>query len=361
VHHLGRVTGVLIAVVLAIGTATAINGGPTGDAAAVDARALERAPLPTTTTTTTTTTTEPPATTTEPPTTALVTAAVAAPVEPPAPAPEPPPAPVRTGWTFDPYVGLGMWVDVYDWSAEHGGSAVGIADMDRMAALGVQTVFIQTARADTTDAVLERPRLLSLIDRAHADGMRVVGWYLPYHEDPGVDLDHLMGIASLPVDGLAVDIESTKEPDVAVRNQRLVDLSAALRAQLPDRVLSAIVLPPVVTDVLNLSYWPDFPWQTLAQYYDLWQPMGYFTNRRADSPYRNAYTYTAENIDRIRAHLDNPDAVVHPIGGIGDQTTVDDVYNMLEAARERGCIGGGLYDYRTTDEGLYAALQGFRA
>ena len=351
----------LIAVVLTVGVAAVVNGGPTGDAAAIDASTIDRATAPTTSTEPPTTTTEPPTTTTEAPTTAPpVTAAAVAPVAE-VPATEPLPAPVRTGWTLDPYVGLGMWVDVYDWSATHGGSAVGIADIDRMAALGVQTVFIQTARADTAEAVLEQPRLTSLIDRAHADGMRVVGWYLPYHEDPAVDFDHLMGIASLPVDGLAVDIESTKEADVAVRNQRLVELSAALRAALPDRVLSAIVLPPVVTDVLNLRYWPDFPWQTLAQYYDLWQPMGYFTNRPADSPYRNAYTYTAENIDRIRAHLDNPNAVVHPIGGIGDQTTVEDVDNMLQAARERGCIGGGLYDYRTTDEALYAALQGFRA
>lgn len=352
----------LIAAVLALNTAAVVNGGPTPSAEAIDAGVIERAPLPTTTTASTTTTTaEPPTTTTEPPTTAprVTVAAASAPVA--APEPEPQPPPVRTGWTFDPYVGLGMWVDVYDWSATHGGSAVGTADMDHMAALGVQTVFIQTARADTAEAVLERPRLTSLIDRAHANGMRVVGWYLPYHEDPDVDFNHLMGIASLPVDGLAVDIESTREADVALRNQRLVELSEALRAHLPDRVLSAIVLPPVVTDVLNLNYWPDFPWQTLAQYYDLWQPMGYFTNRRDDSPYRNAYRYTAENIDRIRGHLNNPNAIVHPIGGIGDKTTVDDVNNMLQAALERGCIGGGLYDYRTTDVGLYPALQGFRA
>src|SRR5258706_2023272 len=70
------------------------------------------APVTTTTastTTTTTTTTLPPTTTTvppttEPPTTAPPTTAAAA-------------AATYTGkWTLDPYVGLGAWIDVYDWS-----------------------------------------------------------------------------------------------------------------------------------------------------------------------------------------------------------------------------------------------------
>jgi len=43
--------------------------------------------------------------------------------------------------------------------------------------------------------------------------------------------------------------------------------------------------------------------------------MSYWSVRR--DQWRDAYLYTATNIDRIREHIGKPDAVVHPIGGIG--------------------------------------------
>lgn len=261
-------------------------------------------------------------------------------------------------WSLEPYSGLGIWVDVYDWSATYGGSAVGLADIDRMASLGVQTLYIQTGRADNPEPVLEKSTLTALIDRAHQRGMRVVGWFLPYLDDPTSDLQHLAAAAALPVDGLGVDIESRSVKDVNERNQRILDLSASLRAYLPGRALSAIVLPPVVMEDINPNYWPGYPWAQLAAYYDVWQPMNYWTNRTGY--YRSAYAYTAVDVDRIRQHVGIPNAVVHPIGGIGDQTTVDDINGMAKAAVERGCIGGSLYDYRTTGDDLWPALQQFR-
>ena len=41
----------------------------------------------------------------------------------------------------------------------------------------------------------------------------------------------------------------------------------------------------------------------LAPLYDIWLPMSYQSDRKADSGYRDAYRYAAENIDRMRAHL----------------------------------------------------------
>ena len=120
-----------------------------------------------------------------------------------------------------------------------------------------------------------------------------------------------------------------------------------------------LVIPPVVTQLLNTGYWPNFPWQQLAPLYDVWMPMAYWTNRTDASGYRDAYRYTAENIDRLRGHVGGG-AVVHAIGGIADQTTTADVDGILRAAVERHAIGGSLYDWRTTGSGLYASLQRFR-
>ena len=34
-----------------------------------------------------------------------------------------------------------------------------------------------------------------------------------------------------------------------------------------------VVVPPVVTQILNRNYWPGFPWRELAGTYDVWMPM----------------------------------------------------------------------------------------
>ena len=70
---------------------------------------------------------------------------------------------------------------------------------------------------------------------------------------------------------------------------------------------------------------------------------------------------TAENIDRLRAHLGSATVPVHAIGGVADHTTPDDVEGIYRAALERHVIGGSLYDWRTTSGDLWARMQRFRA
>jgi hypothetical protein len=260
------------------------------------------------------------------------------------------------------YAGLGTWVDVYDWSAtfNRGTQRVTAADVDRMADAGFQTLYIQTSKWDAPTDVLEPENLMPIVTRAKERGMTVVAWYLPTYENVQADLNRLVAAARLPgVDALAVDIESVKLSDDAERSRRLVDLSNQLRAALPNTALGACVYPPVVTDVINPNLWSGFPWQAVSPLYDVWMPMSYQTMRKPESGYRDAYRYTAENIDRLRGHVGSG-AVVHTIGGIADQTTTADVDAILRAAVERHAIGGSLYDWRTTGSGLYGSLQRFR-
>jgi hypothetical protein len=74
--------------------------------------------------------------------------------------------------------------------------------------------------------------------------------------------------------------------------------------------------------------------------------MSYWTNRRW--PWRDAYAYTAVNIDRVRERIGRPDAPIHALGGIGDATTPEDLAGFRTALAERGAIGGSIYDFRTT-------------
>jgi hypothetical protein len=320
----------------------------------------------------TTTTMPPPPTTTAPPTTAAPPAPAPAParasvVRPPATAAprrvapkKPAPASVTGG--VSAYVGLGTWVDVFDWtnSYTHGNPTVGPAEVDRMASLGVQTLYIQAARADSPSDVVEPDGLRAIIQRAHTKGIRVVVWYLPTFTDVNADLRRLLAISGLGVEGLAVDIESREVADPAERSRRLVDLSDRLRAALPGRTLGGIVFPPTGMEVINPGYWPGFPWGGIAHDYDVWLPMAYWTGRSQDSGWHDGYRYTLDNVQRLRNDIHQPAAPVHPIGGIADGVTAAEVDGMVRAVAATASIGGSLYDFHTSAAELWPHLTPLR-
>jgi hypothetical protein len=263
--------------------------------------------------------------------------------------------------TLVPYEGLGAWVDAYDWTNELGGASpsVDVTDIDAMAAAGVQTLFLQTSHRRSASTVMEPERLDELIDRAHRHHMHVVAWYLPTFVDLEVDLARLEAAAALEVDGLAVDIESVEVADVAERNRRVLELSQRLRAAEPERVLGAITLSSVHVQVVNPAFWLDYPYDQLADVYDVLLPMAYWSLRVGDL--KDGERYVGENIDRIRAAIDDPDFPIHAVGGIASEVTPGDVTGMLRAIQARNVIGGSLYDWATSNPQQWELLQPLRS
>ncbi len=252
------------------------------------------------------------------------------------------------------YEGTGAWVDLYDVGRAPGESPVTPGSVDEMADAGVRTLYLQVARDDPgAPAGLDDAGLAArFLVRAHERGLRVVGWYVPRFGDVERDLDHLRAIADFEVlghrfDGVAVDIEWTDTvADAAERSSRLVALSQDLRDDVGSDALGAIVMPPVQLDVVNPAFWPGFPWEELAPLYDAWLPMGYWTDRTTASGYRDPATYTAENLQRLYAHVGD-DAPVHAIGGLAEETTATDAAAFAAAASADGAIGASIYDWAT--------------
>jgi hypothetical protein len=275
--------------------------------------------------------------------------------------------PVERG--LDPYAGYGTWVDVYDFAPSYQGGgtpAVTAESVDDMVRQGVRTVYLQAAQVDerSPGPVVDPGAVARFLVRAQRAGLRVVGWYLPRLADLDRDLHHLAAIADFEVlghrfDGVAVDIEWTNGvPDPAARSDRLVELSERLRDENGDDVLGAIVLPPVQIEVVNPSFWPDFPWKELAPAYDVWLPMGYWTERTAASGYQDGRVYTDENVRRIRANLGDEDAPVHAIGGIGDELTPEQATGFVKALTDTEAIGGSIYDWATLSAPMREHLAG---
>ncbi|MFZ4584646.1 MAG: hypothetical protein ACOYNI_05395 [Acidimicrobiia bacterium] len=274
----------------------------------------------------------------------------------------------RSDFPLSVYRGLGTWVDVFDYvpAFQANGAPPNFApeSVDDVAGVGVRTLFLQAAIDDDRGQrpVADAERVAAIMRRAHALGVAVVAWYLPKFGDVARDLAIIRGILDYRVDGrgfdgLALDIEWTEDvPDPVARNAALVDLSREVRNAVGvDRTLGAIVFPPVQTEVLNRTLWPDFPYRTLGSLYDVWMPMAYWTFRTGD--YRDAYRYTAESIQRLRTNLDDPSTRVAPIGGIGDLATVADYQAFLKAVRDTRSIGWSVYDFDTTRSSHWWALR----
>lgn len=284
--------------------------------------------------------------------------------------------------SVEPYRGYGTWVDVFDFDPAYNPPSIDSSDVAEMAELGVGTVFLQAARLDdrTPDGLVDPWLLADMLLAAHAEDVDVVGWYLPRFEDTADDLDRVAAMSAFEVlghrfDGIALDIEwigpdrDGNPIDDATRSQRLVDLTAAMGRLAGDDPLGAIVPPPVQTEVINTSFWPGFPWTEIAEVYDVWLPMSYWSFRSDSSGYGEGYTYHEESTRRLRANVGDPEALVHGIGGIGGLdgvddppdppeplATIDEIERFVTALDDTASIGGSIYDWNTLEPAVRERL-----
>ncbi|MEO1062939.1 MAG: hypothetical protein AAFZ07_16125 [Actinomycetota bacterium] len=270
-----------------------------------------------------------------------------------------------------PYAGLGAWVDVFDFDPAYQDAGrspvVTVADLAVMAAAGVETVYLQAARLDErTPGGLAAPDLVAeWLDVAAELELDIVAWYLPTFADVDADLERLDLLRRFETArghrfaGVGVDIEFRRDvPDDATRSARLVELSSRLaEIGVPGDAWSAIVLPPTLMEVVNPDFWPGFPWAGIAPHYEVWMPMSYWTGRTEASGFRDGLDYNVDVVRRMRANLADPDAIVHSIGGIGDEVTEGQIRDFVESLGVTGSIGGSIYDYRTMSAGTWAILR----
>jgi hypothetical protein len=263
-------------------------------------------------------------------------------------------APVRC------YRGLGTWVDLYDVRAWDD-PASALKDMEGH---GVRTLYLETSNYHWPSA-LNRPAAMgALIEQAHASGLKVVAWYLPGFSDPSKDYRRSLAAigfrsaAGQKFDSFTLDIEASIVKDVALRNSRLRTLSNRIRAAVGPSYPLGACIPSPAGMAINPSYWPQFPFKTLAGIYDVFVPMGYYTYH--GDGYANAYRDTRENIRIIREMTGRPGVPIHVIAGDAAKSSGSETTAYVRALRENGALGGSMYDWATTNDANWGALHNVR-
>jgi hypothetical protein len=254
------------------------------------------------------------------------------------------------------YTGLATWVDLYDPRV----LARPETAVAAMAQHGVRTLFIETSNYQRRQDIVRPDRVGRFLEAAHAEGLQVVAWYLPSFVN--LARDRRRSLAAIDFqssrgeqfDSFALDIEATVVRSAPVRTARLLLLSERLRAAAPDLALGAIVPSPRGMQLLPW-YWPLFPFEQLAQTFDVFLPMGYFTYRTRE-PARSG-SYTRRNLALLRQATGNPARPVHVIGGLARDASPAQVREFVKAARAGQALGSSLYDFADTTTRQWLVLR----
>ena len=269
-----------------------------------------------------------------------------------------PAAPARP--SQDAYRGSGAWIDIFDGRllADPFGTVAGLS------LHGVRTIYVETANFTNPPAasIANPVGIAALIDAAHANGMRVVAWYLPGFRNLKRDLRRSLyavrftTVAGSHFDSFALDIESNTIRNVTLRNRQLQTLSSRIRRAVGRQYpLGAIVPDERSTSTFLPSLWPRFPYRRLRPYYDVFLPMAYSTFRGKGASF--VYGYTATNIRYLRLMTGDPRLPVHVIGGIANKLRASEAASVVRAARAQGALGASFYKSRLTGVEEWQALE----
>jgi hypothetical protein len=253
------------------------------------------------------------------------------------------------------FSGLGTWVDIYD------GPVFGapVQTAARIAARGVQTVWVETSNDGASADVVRPAQLGRFVDALHADGVRVVAWYLPGHVKPGLDVRRALAMLTFTTasgeafDGVALDIESTKLKNVGLRSGRAVALARRVRQEAGDTPLAIIPFNPRGLE-RRPKTWPGFPWADLAAESDAFAPMVYTSGLPG---FDATYGYVTRALRLLRVDAGNPDVPIHVIGGVANQLGPEELAGFAAAVSDDGnTIGVSLYDWQTTRPAAWRVL-----
>jgi hypothetical protein len=252
--------------------------------------------------------------------------------------------------------GLGTWVDIYD----GGVYAAPERTATRMATRGVDVVWVETANYGAPVDIVKPTELGRLVDALHANGIRVVAWYLPGHVDQARDIRRSLAMLSFRTpsggafDGVALDVEATKLRNVGLRSRRAVALARRVDREAGETPLAIVPFNPRGLEK-HPGTWPRFPWVELAEVADAFAPMAYTGG--ALKGFDATYGYVARALRLLRLQTGRPEVPIHVAGGVANRLGPEELAGFAAAVEDDGgTIGVSLYDWATTPSRAWPAL-----
>ncbi len=255
------------------------------------------------------------------------------------------------------YHGLGAWVDIYD----KGAWLHPLDVVHQLVSHHVRTLYLEVPFVPGTSTIQNPAGVAAFVRLCHQSGLRIVGWYLPTFLDVHMAIARSLAIVhfrngTVGFDSFAMDIESNAVANPAVRSARVVSIGKSLRTAVGARYPLGAIIPAPEGMVLSPSYWPGFPYAGIAQSYNAFVVMGYYTYHGFG--YYPARQYTRDNIQLLQAATGNPNEPIHVIGGLAAKSGAGQVQGFVSALQDYGAIGGSLYDLATTGPSLWPPLAG---
>jgi hypothetical protein len=255
------------------------------------------------------------------------------------------------------YSGLGTWLDIYAtsfWTHPQ-------REVAAMSRVGARTLYLQTGNYEQRGDLVRPQKLGRFIDAAHAAGMRVVAWYLPSFLYPAQDTRAALAAIRFRsakgerFDSFALDIEASLVRSVPLRSTRLLQLSARLRATVGRGYPLGAIIPSPVGIRRHPTYWPHFPYRSLARSYNVFLPMAYATDRHIHGVTATR-AYNAADVAIIRERTGEPHVPIHLIGGIANAMGARETAGFMQAVADCSVLGYSLYAFSVTRQATWRAL-----
>jgi len=139
-----------------------------------------------------------------------------------------------------------------------------------------------------------------------------------------------------------------------VRNARLLALARLLRHSASSSYPLGAIIPSPVGMRRHPHYWPGFPYAGLAESFDAFLPMAYFSYY-AHTP-AAAYRYARDVVLAIRTQTDRPHELIHVTGGSSTHIAAARLAGFVRAVSDCAAQGISLYAFPQTDAQDWSVL-----
>jgi len=214
--------------------------------------------------------------------------------------------------------GKGIWVNIWNYPKNID------AFIDRLKDYHIDTVYLQVNRS-TTEVFRHQIQIDELLKACKKANIKIIGWSYAYLYDVKADAEKFIKPAlyvspeGYSFDGMAADIEENYKVESVRKYTEII------KAALPeDYPLIAIVFSPQIK--------PVYPWEYIAENWDILMPMVYWHGIKQRDLNRVA-NFVADSIHNLRKFTKKEDLNIHMITD-GERTTPHEVAVSLEVAQQ---------------------------